>query len=70
MIQSGTIILYLGYIDPGSGAMLLQWIIALVVGTGVYFRRLIVQLLKRIFRIRDKDERTDESKKKDEKRDE
>lgn len=30
----------LGYIDPGSGFILLQIIMAGVVGTGIYFRRM------------------------------
>lgn len=38
----------LGYIDPGSGAMLLQWIIAGVAGVGFYFRRAIGKLFRRL----------------------
>ena len=44
----------LGYIDPGSGAMLLQWIIAGIAGVGFYFRRFIGKLVRRLFRKNDK----------------
>lgn len=39
----------IAYIDAGTGAMLLQWIIALVIGTGIFFRATIVGLFKRLF---------------------
>ena len=35
------------YVDPGTGSMLLQWIIALVLGSGLYFRRTIARLFRR-----------------------
>ena len=38
----------IAYIDPGSGAMLLQWIIAGVIGAGIYFRRFIGKVLRKI----------------------
>lgn len=34
-------ILFIAYIDPGAGSMLLQFIIATIVGCGVYFRKSI-----------------------------
>ena len=37
----------LAYIDPGSGALLLQALIAGAVGAGVYFRRAIAAIFKR-----------------------
>jgi len=37
------------YIDAGTGAMLLQWIIALVIGAGVFFRGTIVGFLRKWF---------------------
>ena len=37
----------LAYIDPGSGALLLQAIIAGAIGAGVYFRRAIAAIFKR-----------------------
>ena len=40
----------LGYIDPGSGAMLVQWIIAVFVGAGFYCRRFIARIFQRVFR--------------------
>ncbi len=44
----------LGYIDPGSGAMLLQWVIAGIAGIGFYFRRVIGKLVRRLFGKGDK----------------
>lgn len=44
----------LGYIDPGSGAMLLQWLIAGIAGVGFYFRRVIGKLFRRLFGKGDK----------------
>ena len=49
----------LGYIDPGSGAMLLQWIIAGVAGVGFYFRRVIGKLFRRLFGKGDKNDPQD-----------
>lgn len=44
----------IAYIDPGSGAMLLQWIIAAVLGSLFAFRkwirRLLIALMPRRFR--------------------
>lgn len=37
--------LTIAYIDPGTGAMVLQMIMAIVVGAGIYFRK----ALKRVF---------------------
>lgn len=37
----------LAYIDPGSGAMLLQFIIAAVVGCVAYFRKAIFGLFRK-----------------------
>lgn len=39
-----------GYIDPGTGAFLLQWIVAGVLGSGVLFRQSIARLLALVFR--------------------
>lgn len=44
----------IAYIDPGSGAMLLQWIIAGVIGSGLFFRRAIVGFFRKLFRMKDK----------------
>lgn len=58
-------IIVLAYIDPGSGAMLLQWMIAFVVGAGLYFRRMISRLFKKIFRIGGRDKNPVESENKE-----
>ena len=50
----------LGYIDPGAGAMLLQWIIAAVLGTGLLFRRTIAHAFSRLFRGKKKQEEGDD----------
>ncbi|HNR94774.1 MAG TPA: hypothetical protein PKM67_10125 [Kiritimatiellia bacterium] len=34
----------LAYIDPGSGALILQLLMAGIVGAGVYFRRAIARI--------------------------
>ncbi len=39
----------LAYIDPGSGAMLLQWFIAAIVGAGFFFRQAVTRLVRRLF---------------------
>jgi len=39
----------IAYIDAGMGAMLLQWIIALVIGSGFFFRNAIRRLFRRRF---------------------
>ncbi len=44
-----TIPLMLGYIDPGSGTILLQLLIGSLIGAGLYFRAGIGRLL-RVFR--------------------
>jgi hypothetical protein len=36
------------YIDPGSGSILLQFLIATVVGAAIYFRRLIANMIAAI----------------------
>ena len=38
----------LAYIDPGAGAMLLQWVIAAVLGSGMMFRRTIARFFRRM----------------------
>ena len=43
--------LFFGYIDPGSGSIILQFLIATVVGTVFYFRRFIAHI---VHLIRDK----------------
>jgi hypothetical protein len=35
----------LGYIDPGSGSLLLQLLIAGIIGSGVYFRNQVRSML-------------------------
>lgn len=59
----------LGYIDPGTGAMALQWIIAVLLGAGVYFRSSIGSLVCRLRQKRTKDDQisadTSEEKKKE-----
>ena len=35
---------FLGYIDPGLGSLLIQLLIAGIVGTGFYFRKAISHL--------------------------
>lgn len=39
----------IAYIDPGSGAILLQWIIAGIIGVGIFFRTTIVGFLRKLF---------------------
>ncbi len=34
----------LGYIDPGSGSMLLQIIISAILGTAIFFRRMVARV--------------------------
>ncbi len=36
------------YIDPGSGSILLQFLIATLVGAAFYFRRLIANIIQSI----------------------
>lgn len=45
-MTSPTDLFSLAYIDPGSGAMLLQWIIAALIGGSIYFRRAIARILR------------------------
>ena len=59
----------IGYIDPGSGAMLLQWIIAAVLGGGIMFRRAIAHFFAMIFgknKNPDTEEKQEAEKKEDE----
>jgi hypothetical protein len=37
----------LGYIDPGTGAMVWQSLTAVVIGASFYFRRILLKLRKR-----------------------
>lgn len=37
-----------GYIDPGSGAMLLQWLIASMMGAGFFLRGRIARLFRKL----------------------
>jgi hypothetical protein len=39
----------LGYIDPGSGSLLLQLVVGSAVGLGLFFRQNVVRVL-RLFR--------------------
>jgi len=39
----------IAYIDPGSGALILQWIVAAVVGSGIFFRSKIKAFFRIIF---------------------
>ena len=43
-------VMFISYIDPGSGAMLLQWIIAVLLGSGLMFRQTIRKVLSSVFR--------------------
>ena len=47
----------MAYIDPGAGAMVVQWLIAGIVGFGFFFRRAIVAMF---MRLTGKDKTTDE----------
>jgi hypothetical protein len=38
----------LAYIDPGSGAILLQMVIGSVVGVAIFFRQSVVRLFNRL----------------------
>jgi len=40
----------IAYIDAGTGAMLLQWIIALFIGAGLFFRTTVADFFRRLFR--------------------
>ncbi len=40
----------IAYIDPGSGAILLQWIIAGIIGVSLFFRTTIVGFLRKLLR--------------------
>jgi hypothetical protein len=40
----------MAYIDPGAGAMILQWVMAAVVGAGIFFRRALSRILRKVFR--------------------
>ncbi len=40
----------LGYIDPGSGMILLQVLLSVLVGAGIYFRRAVVWFFTLPFR--------------------
>ena len=46
-IQDAPAAPWLAYIDPGSGSMILQYIIAGVVGTAAYFRKFIFGMFKK-----------------------
>jgi hypothetical protein len=37
-----------GYIDAGTGALLLQWIIAAILGAGVFFRATIFGFIRKL----------------------
>ncbi len=39
----------IAYIDAGMGAMLLQWIIAFVIGAGLFFRGTLVRVARKLF---------------------
>ena len=47
--------IFLGYIDPGTGAMLLQWLLAGVIGATIYFRRFVRKVFRRIIGKKDAD---------------
>jgi hypothetical protein len=56
MILSNTgSLMTLAYIDPGTGAMLLQWLLAGVIGASFYFRRFVSKVLRRIIGKKDPD---------------
>ena len=38
----------LAYIDPGSGSMLLQMLLAVIIGTFFYFRDFVMKIIKSI----------------------
>jgi hypothetical protein len=37
-----------GYIDAGTGALLLQWILAAILGAGVFFRSTIFGFIRKM----------------------
>lgn len=38
---------YIAYIDPGTGSLLLQMVLATVMGAGVFFRKALLGLFSR-----------------------
>jgi len=50
----------LAYVDPGSGSLIIQMLIAGVVGALFYFRKAFHSLCS-LFRSKDKDDRTNHS---------
>ena len=50
-----TVPTFIAYIDPMSGAILLQVIVAGLVGAVAFFRRSIWQVLGRVFRKKNSD---------------
>ena len=51
--------LLIAYIDPGTGGVILQLLIAGVVGAGFYFRRAIKKIMSVILRRKPEAEETD-----------
>lgn len=43
------------YIDPGTGGVILQLIIATIVGAGFYFRKALSKVMSAVFGHRSKD---------------
>jgi len=51
--------MHMAYIDPGSGAIVLQLLMAVVLGASVYFRRAIARVLGIGQRRKEKEIETD-----------
>lgn len=60
----------IGYIDPGSGSLILQAVVAGVIGGLLYFRRTVSSFIHKLLGVKkrnsigDRDKRTDNDKKK------
>jgi hypothetical protein len=39
---------FVGYIDPGTGSILVQFLIAFVVGSAIYFRKFLSKFLSTV----------------------
>ncbi len=55
----------IAYIDPGAGAMLLQWIIAGMIGVGLFFRTTIAGFMRKHLRRKPDDGEVQEHNDKD-----
>ena len=48
----------LGYIDPGTGALILQCLVAVFVGSALFFRNFLVRIFRAVFRKKSADPRS------------